>query len=281
MSRQLRVEGGSSAAGEREVPMTSEVSPPSRDLTSLHKLGFDLGEASPERLWNFSETNYHRVRDAIRLDIVRGILPQGQRLKVVELATHYGLSPAPIREALNQLEGEGLVVIRPNRGAIVRPLEPAFIRELFEIRLALEPFLVGKCAALVTDEHLEAIEAIQCHFEEAIERRDLAAIIQRNGVFHASIYRIRPNIEALRLMSRHSALMGTIRHRYGFAPARLPTIVEEHHELIEALRRRDSAGAEAVERRHIEHSIEDIIARYAEVEGGGGEAWTHASPISG
>ncbi len=246
--------------------MTSERKPSNGDVTSLHELGFDLGQASPERLWNFGDTNYHRVRDAIRLDIVRGILPQGQRLKVVELATRYGLSPAPIREALNQLEGEGLVVIRPNRGAIVRTLEADFIRELFEIRLALEPFLVGKCAALATDQHIKAIEAIQRHFEEAVERHDLAAIIQRNGVFHATIYRIRPNIEALRLMSRHSALMGTIRHRYGFAPARLPQIVAEHHELIEALRRRDSAAAEAIERRHIQHSIEDIINRYDELE---------------
>ncbi len=246
--------------------MTSERTPTDRDATSLHELGFDLGEASPERLWNFGDTNYHRVRDAIRLDIVRGNLPQGRRLKVAELATRYGLSPAPIREALNQLEGEGLVVIRPNRGAIVRDLEPSFIRELFEIRLALEPFLVGKCAALATDRHLEAIEAIERHFEEAVARRDLAAIIQRNGVFHATIYRIRPNIEALRLMSRHSALMGTIRHRYGFAPTRLPTIVAEHQELIEALRRRDGAAAEAIERRHIQHSIDDIIDRYDALE---------------
>ena len=246
--------------------MASNRVAPAHDGTGLYELGFDLGDASPERLWNFGDTNYHRVRDAIRLDIVRGRLPQGKRLKVAELAKRYGLSPAPIREALNQLEGEGLVVIRPNRGAIVRTLEPAFIRELFEIRLALEPFLVGKCAAMATDQQLEAIEAIEKHFEEAVDRHDLAAIIQRNGVFHATIYRIRPNIEALRLMSRHSALMGTIRHRYGFAPARLPTIVNEHHELIEALRRRDSAAAEAIERRHIQHSIEDIISRYDEVE---------------
>ena len=246
--------------------MASEQKSEDRTATTLYELGFDLGEASPERLWSFGDTNYHRVRDAIRLDIVRGILPQGQRLKVAELALRYGLSPAPIREALNQLEGEGLVVIRPNRGAIVRTLEPDFIRELFEIRLALEPFLVGKCAALATDAHIEAIQAIERRFEEAVELGDLTAIIQRNGVFHATIYRIRPNIEALRLMSRHSALMGTIRHRYGFAPSRLPQIVEEHRALVDALRRRDGIAAEAIERQHIEHSIADIIDRYAEVE---------------
>jgi DNA-binding GntR family transcriptional regulator len=185
------------------------------------------------------------------------------------LANRYGLSPAPIREALNQLEGEGLIIIRPNRGAVVRTIEPTFIQELYEIRLGLEPMLVAKCAACATPRDIEAIEAIEVVFERAVERHDRGAIIQQNSIFHATIYQIRPNIEALRLMSRQSALMCTIRHQYGFEGTRLPQIVEEHRTLIDALRCRDSAAAEAIERRHISHSLADILDRYRQFQNAG------------
>lgn len=239
------------------------------DRPALERLGFDLGEGPSDGTNRFGETNYHRVRDAIRRDIVRGVFAQGARLKVAELANRYGLSPAPIREALNQLEGEGLIIIRPNRGAVVRTIEPTFIQELYEIRLGLEPMLIAKCAACATPRHVKAVEAIEDVFEQAVERRDRGAIIQQNSVFHATIYQIRPNTEALRLMSRQSAVMCTIRHQYGFEEKRLPQIVEEHRALIDALRSRDSAAAEAIERQHISHSLADILDRYAQFQNAG------------
>src|SRR4028118_1913708 len=89
------------------------------------------------------ETNYHRVRDAIRHDIVKDIFPADSRLKISDLVERYGVSAAPIREALGQLEADGLIILEPNRGARVRKLDRNLVDEIFEIRIGLEPLLVG------------------------------------------------------------------------------------------------------------------------------------------
>lgn len=205
------------------------------------------------------ETSYHRVRDAIRSDIVSGVFAQGQRLKLAALTVRYGLSPAPIREALNQLEAEGLIIIRPNRGAQVRPIDQAFIQEIFEIRIGLEPFLVAKCVSVAAARHVSGLEAIHAEFLAAAAQLDRLGLIRINAQFHNAVYEIRPNTEALRLLGRHSAVMSTIRHRYGFADARIGEMVEEHAELLQACKDRDGERAGRVQRRHIEHSLDDML----------------------
>ena len=88
------------------------------------------------------ETNYNRLRDLIRADIVEGRLQAGARLKISELAKRYKSSGIPVREALQQLQGEGIVVFTPNRGARVRLIDEAFLRNIHDIRALLEPYLI-------------------------------------------------------------------------------------------------------------------------------------------
>jgi DNA-binding GntR family transcriptional regulator len=183
-------------------------------------------------------------------------------------ARRYGLSQAPVREALGQLAAEGLVVMHANRGAQVRPVDATFVRELYEIRIALEPVLAGKSAAVARPRDVADLERIEREFEGAVERGDRATTIRANARLHHRIYEIRPNAEAIRLLRHHSALMSTIRHRFGFAQARFPQIVDEHHRLIDAVRRNDGRAALRVMRRHIAHSIEDIMARIAAADAG-------------
>ena len=75
----------------------------------------------------------HDVQQRLRNDIVSGALPFGSRLIIEDLATRYGVSHMPIREALRVLHGEGLVVIEPNRGAHVRPIYAGFIEDVFDV----------------------------------------------------------------------------------------------------------------------------------------------------
>ncbi len=207
------------------------------------------------------ETNYHRVRDAIRHDIIQGIFLADSRLKISDLVKRYGVSAAPIREALGQLEADGLIILEPNRGAKVRKLDRSLVDEIFEIRIGLEPLLVGKCVALAQPVDVERTRAIETLFEAAIQASDLPSVLRLNSRFHASIYQIRPNREALRLMSQHSDLMAAFRYRHGFAKERYPQIVDEHAALIEACRKQDGAAGEAIMRQHIGHSWEDLHSR--------------------
>src|SRR5664279_4054481 len=92
----------------------------------------------------------HRVTSDIRRDIVAGILAPGAWLKTDELAARYGVSANPVREALWRLQGEGFVVANPNQGARVRLVDDDFVRNIFEIREALEPIIIRRFCLRVT-----------------------------------------------------------------------------------------------------------------------------------
>src|SRR4051794_25739219 len=83
------------------------------------------------------QTHCQRVVARIRADILRGIWRPDARLKVRDLAARYGVSPAPIREGLQQLQGEGLVVMEPQRGARVRRVDEQLVINIFDVREAL------------------------------------------------------------------------------------------------------------------------------------------------
>src|SRR6185312_15044925 len=116
-----------------------------------------------------AQTNYTRLRDLIRADIVEGRLPSGARLKIDELAKRYESSAIPVREALQQLQGEGVVVFLPNRGASVRRIDADFLRNIHEVRALTEPFLIRWFARHRTEAQLEALAAAQTAYDHSIE----------------------------------------------------------------------------------------------------------------
>jgi DNA-binding GntR family transcriptional regulator len=209
----------------------------------------------------FGGTNYHRVRDALRQDIVSGVFGQGEWLKIAGLAERYGLSSAPIREALNQLEAEGLVELLPNRGARVRLITRDFIADLFEIRLALEPMMAQRSAAVARPEHVEQLVQAQAALEEAMASGVTQGMITANQVFHRTLFDIRPNQPGIDMLKQHSALVSSVRRHYGFPTPRFDTIIKEHNALIDACRNRDGRAAYRVMRIHVQHSIDELLPR--------------------
>jgi DNA-binding GntR family transcriptional regulator len=206
--------------------------------------------------------NYHRVRDAIRTDIARGTLAPQTHLKIHDLTRRYGLSPAPIREALNQLEAEGWVIILPNRGARVRNIGEAFLRDLNEIRIALESYIVRLAAACATPADIAGLEAIQLEYEAAVENTDTPALVEINARFHRTIAGLRPNAEANALIQRHGKFFNAMRREWGYQPHRPRQIAGEHRALLEAFRRGDGAEAERISRLHIHNAMDDLLARW-------------------
>jgi DNA-binding GntR family transcriptional regulator len=207
--------------------------------------------------------NYQRVRDAMRRDIARGVLAPGARLKIGELAARYGLSPAPIREALGQLAAEGWVVMHPNRGAWVRAIDETLLRELNEIRIALDSYIVGRAAAVATPSQIAGLEAIEDAYEACLSEADngenTAGLIQLNAELHEAIRAIRPNNEALALMRRHGAFFNAMRSAWGYGDYRPRQIAEEHRRLLAAFRRHDGVLAERISREHIANAMEDLV----------------------
>ncbi|MDE2516315.1 MAG: GntR family transcriptional regulator [Rhodospirillales bacterium] len=207
--------------------------------------------------------NYQRVRDAMRSDIARGVLAAETRLKIADLAARYGLSPAPIREALGQLAAEGWVVLHPNRGAWVRAIDEAFLRDLNDIRVALESYTVGLAAAVATPAQVDALERIEDAYEACLSGVEgasaTAALIRLNAALHEAIHDIRPNHEALALMRRYGVFFNTMRGAWGYGDYRPKQIAAEHRSLLAAFRRNDGALAEQISREHIGNAMADLI----------------------
>jgi DNA-binding GntR family transcriptional regulator len=204
--------------------------------------------------------NYQRVASAIRQDVINGQLVDGQRITTMELAGQYGLSLAPIREALLQLAAEGLIAIHPNRGAVVRAVTPEFLYDVYEVRLGLIPYLEGERAALATKEDIARMMEAERNYEDAVSTGTVDEIIEHNSTFHQAVAAIRVNCEAQQILSRHHLLTQALRQRYGFSEVRKPLAIEEHNRLIDAYRRGSKSDARKVSRLHLQNAFEDLLA---------------------
>lgn len=210
----------------------------------------------PERL---GQTSYRRASDAIRHDIINGRFNDGDRVTTTELADRYQLSLAPIREALHQLAAEGIIVMQPKRGAIVRTITPEFLEEIYEVKLGLVPYLDGQRAQLATPADVAHLIAIEARYERALHRQDFSDAILANRLFHQAMRKLKVNHEADRIIARHDGLIEALRLRYGFASSRSSEIVREHRALIDAYRDRDAAKAQEVSRIHLLRSYTDLL----------------------
>src|SRR6266566_6571488 len=112
------------------------------------------------------------VADKLRDQIIRGEIPEGAQLRQDAIATQFQVSRIPVREALRQLDAEGLIAIVPNRGAIVPTLSPDDIEELFSIRALLEPEVLKLSIPHLTQEDFAEAQAILRTYVRELRRDD-------------------------------------------------------------------------------------------------------------
>lgn len=240
-------------------------------MSRIHPSEADVGLADDGAL-PFGSTVYQRVHEHLRAEIIAGRIPPGTRLKIQALATRYGLSHMPVREALQQLQGEGLVVMAPNRGATVRRMDARFVRNLFGIREALEGYLTRQAATLLSPHDIEALRRHQAALRAAHAAGDMHGVIRGNRAFHRAIEAATGNEEAIRLLDQHSDLIGALRARVGYRPGRVETVLREHEALLEALAAGDAEAAGAIHDRHMRGACEDVLRAMAEAEAPDGAA---------
>ena len=209
-----------------------------------------------------SGTGYARVRDAIRDRIISGQYSPGMRLKINDLSSQFGISTNPVREALQQLQGEGLVVILPNRGAAVRLVDDKLIRHIYEIGEALDGILANRSAHIATPPQVEKLYRIEARMERAAIDGDTPTRRQFNTEFHMYLGSISGNVEAVEIRIRHQDIIRAIRQNYGYSPTRLDEIHQEHRAIIAGIANKDPDAAEKAARVHCRNSCSDMLARY-------------------
>lgn len=200
-----------------------------------------------------------RIRD----EIVCGTLQFGARITIDALATRYGVSHMPVREALRELQGEGLVVIEPNRGARVRTIDSNFVSNLFEIRTALEVMLVRRAAQRCTPADIVGLHAIEDVLEQHIAMADYAAVVAENRRFHQAINRIAGNVDALPIVDKHWMLLAALWRNHGYGEGRFAGVANDHRHLIGALAVHDPEGASVIMGAHATKAKLELLSRIA------------------
>lgn len=186
----------------------------------------------------------------------------GHRLKVRQLAQEFGTSEIPVREAINQLASSGLVTITPHVGAITTPVSSQDLREIFEIRSALEELATRRATEHLTPEALDEIEHIAKALETAVELgRDPDELNRLNRAFHLTIYQYAQN----------QRLVGMIEELWNHAgryPAPLTgsdtdtyQSLKEHRAILSALKAKDIGLAARLTAEHKNRSMQAVIDR--------------------
>lgn len=189
--------------------------------------------------------------DAIRERILRGRYPEGEPLRQDAIGIELGVSRIPVREALRQLEAEGLVTFNPHRGAVVSTLSLKQIRELFELRAEIEGDLIRRAVPHMTPEDHARAEEILDAYEAALRAGQVAVWGALNWQFHSTLYAPADRVLTMSIVSRlhhHSDryLRMQLALTHGETRAR-----QEHRAIAAAAKKRDGAKAERLMRAHI------------------------------
>ncbi len=200
---------------------------------------------------------FYRLRD----DIVLSALDPGQKLTEQEICNKYQVSRTPVREALRQLESEGLIETIPNRGAFVLGFTKQDLRDMYVLRGIYEVQAVRWACERMTDEEFETLQETFEFMEFYTMKNDLEKMLNINTNFHQVIYSATHNKKIAHLLSTYQIYI-----KLGNKNPKLSTptvtdkqylddVLEEHRAIFEALKDRDEERAAAAMQRHMDSSF--------------------------
>jgi DNA-binding GntR family transcriptional regulator len=206
---------------------------------------------------SIARTTSAAVTSLLRQALDHGRWASGEALRQEEIAAELGVSRVPVREALFQLQAEGLLRMVPNKGMYVRTVSAAGLRELFRLRNLIEADVLAEAVPLHTAATLNRVETIQAALDKAASVADWLA---GDREFHEALYAPAQRGESMDIVRRLRFQVD----RYYFARLRPGTRAqgwhEEHHALIRAVRRRDVKSALKVLHAHLEATERSALA---------------------
>lgn len=190
------------------------------------------------------------VRQQLRMAIISGRFAPGERLNERTLAEELGVSTTPLKEALRQLDGEGLIETLPRRGLIVR-FDADFAEEMIHARSALESALAAMAAQRADDEVRRNLRAIVGLMAEATEKGDVTELINLNETFHAEIHSASRSRHIARLAAQQQLYDDTARRVIHRNAGESRSALEEHTAIYEAIAAGDAEAASQRMSKHV------------------------------
>ncbi len=216
-------------------------------------------EAKAEEYLPLRDVAFQKLRQAI----LRGELLPGQRLMEIQLAEQLGVSRTPVREAIRMLEQDGLAVMIPRRGAIVSRISGKNLRDVLEVRRALEELAVVLSCARMTEENYREMKEANQRFAALLDSDDVTAMAEADEAFHDMIYQASDNTRLLQLELQMREQMYRFRVEHLKEKTKREHLVEDHNRIIKALEERDVDKAREAIREHINEQ-EVIVMRMIE-----------------
>lgn len=198
------------------------------------------------------------VTAALREAIIGGRFMPSERLIEIELAQRFETNRVQIRAALSKLEGEGLVVSEPNRGARVRVVTAEEALEISEARAMMEVLVAAKAAERASDDDVAKLQAILDRMRDAITGGDLIGYSNLNGELHTEIRRIARHKTATRILSLLNSQVVRFQFRAILIPGRAAKSFAEHEAIVGAIRAHDPERARTAMTQHLAHVVEAL-----------------------
>lgn len=219
-----------------------------------------------------------RVHQAIRSAIARRTMVPGQQIPEVELAASLGVSRTPVREALRELEQQGLVVSYPHRGSFIRALSGKDIENLVYLRAAVEGMAAWQAVENASRAQVRQLEHLVDQMEQSVPVGEsaefthlLTATAEIDLEFHETLVSLSGNDELVRAWRWVDPLIRTmLGHHHALndlgATTTLPNLIERHRQVIRALLTGDAAQAEQAARMHVISAGQRVIASMRRIE---------------
>lgn len=199
------------------------------------------------------------VFNTLRKAILTGELKPGERLMEIHLANRLGVSRTPIREAIRKLELEGLVIMIPRRGAEVAQITEKSLKDVLEVRRALDALCAELACERITQEELQSLKVACEEFARATRTKDATVIAEADVAMHDIIVKATGNARLIQLINNLSEQMYRYRFEYIKDESRHDNLVEEHRMIYDSIVRKDKEAAAAAARRHIDNQEKSII----------------------
>lgn len=199
------------------------------------------------------------VFNTLRRAILRGELKPGERLMEIQLANKLGVSRTPIREAIRKLELEGLVLMIPRKGAEVAEITEKNLRDVLEVRCALEELAVQLACDRIDEDGLKELRNAADTFRKVLDSDDITQIAQADVDFHDVIFKATDNKRLIQLLNNLREQMYRYRIEYLKKKECYPQILHEHQEIIESIAGRDKERATNVTGIHIKNQVDTVV----------------------
>jgi DNA-binding GntR family transcriptional regulator len=197
---------------------------------------------------------YEDVAERLRAQIFARELEPGAWIDEMKLAAEYGISRTPLREALKVLAAEGLVAMKPRRGAYVAEMSRDDVRQVYHLLALLESDAAAEVARRADDAQIERLQHLHERLEKQVRQRD--AFFATNEQFHLALLEIAGNRWRTQIVADLRKVMKLNRHHSLFKQGRIADSLAEHRALMAALSAREAAKAAKLMREHFAGGLE-------------------------